>query len=168
MKNLKVINKSLEEKDVEVLKAILTQSPDFPWYFNDGVNKQHDGHIQFLHTFYSNFSVNSEWMSIVEPILKILNPLSIIRIKANLLGKTNEIIEHGMHVDQTTKTNNKQLKTAIYYVNNNNGYTKFKNGKKILSEENKLIIFDNDELHTGTTCTDEKTRVVINFNYVEK
>ena len=41
------------------------------------------------------------------------------------------------------------------------------NGKKILSKQNKLIIFDNDQPHTGSTCTDERIRVVINFNYVE-
>ena len=73
-----------------------------------------------------------------------------------------------MHIDQDIK-NNKKLKTAIYYVNTNNGYTKFKkNNKKIISEKNKLIIFDNDLEHTGSTCTDDRLRVVINFNYVER
>ena len=71
-----------------------------------------------------------------------------------------------MHIDQAVK-GHKNIKSAIYYVNSNNGYTKFKNGKKILSKQNKLIIFDNDQPHTGSTCTDERIRVVINFNYVE-
>ena len=38
-------------------------------------------------------------------------------------------------------------------------------GKKIKSEENKYVEFDSSLKHTGTTCTDQKRRVVINFNY---
>ena len=37
--------------------------------------------------------------------------------------------------------------------------------KKITSEENKLIKFNSQLEHTGTSCTDENRRVVINFNY---
>ena len=51
------------------------------------------------------------------------------------------------------------------YLDNSNGYTKFKNGKKIKSEENKYVEFDSSLKHTGTSCTDKKRRVVINFNY---
>jgi hypothetical protein len=57
------------------------------------------------------------------------------------------------------------LTTAIYYVNSNNGYTKFKSGEEIKSLENRLIVFKCNLLHSGTTCTDEKRRVVINFNF---
>jgi hypothetical protein len=59
----------------------------------------------------------------------------------------------------------KNSKTGIFYINTNNGYTKFKNKKLIKSEENKLIFFDSSKEHTGTTCTDELFRIVINFVY---
>lgn len=166
MKKLKIINNILNEKDSETIKSILTQSPEFPWFVNDGVSKAYDGHLQFLHHFYKDWRVNSDWISLLDPLIKILNPLALIRIKANLLNRTPKTIEHGMHIDQAVK-GHKNIKSAIYYVNSNNGYTKFKNGKKILSKQNKLIIFDNDQPHTGSTCTDERIRVVINFNYVE-
>ena len=165
---MRIIDNALEEKHVEVITGVMTRNPEFPWFFNDGVSKTYDGHIQFLHHFYRNYGPNSDWLSIIDPIIKILDPLSLVRIKANLLVRTHKIIEHGMHIDQAVKDNQK-LKTAIYYVNTNNGYTKFKKGnKKILSEKNKLIIFDNDLEHTGSTCTDDRMRVVINFNYVER
>ena len=32
---------------------------------------------------------------------------------------------------------------------------------------NRLITFPTDVSHTGTSCTDEKIRVVINFNYMK-
>ena len=35
-----------------------------------------------------------------------------------------------------------------------------KNGKKIKSVENTFVEFKSDELHTGASCTDEKTRIV--------
>ena len=55
--------------------------------------------------------------------------------------------------------------TGVLYMNNCNGYTKFKNGEKVLSEENKYVEFNSNLEHTGSSCTDEKRRVVINFNY---
>ena len=59
----------------------------------------------------------------------------------------------------------KQLTTSIFYVNTNNGYTKFEDGTKVESVANRMVIFPSNMKHIGTSCTDEKTRVVINFNY---
>ena len=58
-----------------------------------------------------------------------------------------------------------QITTSIFYVNTNNGYTKFEDGTKVESVANRLVSFPANKKHTGTSCTDEKTRVVINFNY---
>jgi len=55
--------------------------------------------------------------------------------------------------------------TAILYMNTNNGYTKFEDGTKVESVANRMITFPANMKHSGTSCTDEKTRVVINFNY---
>ncbi len=68
-------------------------------------------------------------------------------------------IEHGMHNDQNAGV------SGILYVNNCNGYTKFENGKKIKSEKNKYIEFDSTLKHSGSSCTDQQRRIVINFNY---
>ena len=93
------------------------------------------------------------------PVLKQINYNQMRRVKANLVTKTNEIVEHGYHTDYDTGT------TGVLYMNNCNGYTKFKNGEKVLSEENKYVEFNSNLEHTGSSCTDEKRRVVINFNY---
>ena len=52
-------------------------------------------------------------------------------------------------------------------MNTNNGYTTFKDGTKVDSVANRMIIFDSELDHTGTTCTDQKSRVIINFNFLE-
>ena len=88
---------------------------------------------------------------------------TIKRIKANLNLQTPEIITHGFHVDDPTLKN--PAHNAIYYVNSNDGYTLFEDGTKIESVENRLVIFNSLLKHTGTSCTDEKLRCVVNFLY---
>ena len=53
-------------------------------------------------------------------------------------------------------------------MNTNNGYTKFENGTKVESVANRMLTFSANMKHTGTSCTDEKRRIVINFNYYRK
>jgi hypothetical protein len=159
---MKIINNALQKEDFVKIKNIL-EGEEFNWYYCNGVSTKADNNFQFVHTFYNGLNVCSDFYPLLFPIIKILNPVSILRIKSNLITKQNIIIEHGMHVDN----NYKYGKTAIYYVNTNNGYTKFLNGEKVMSEENKLIIFNTKEQHSGTTCTDSPARIVINFNYIE-
>ena len=52
-------------------------------------------------------------------------------------------------------------------MNTNNGYTKFEDGTKVESVANRLVTFPASMMHTGTSCTDKKIRIVINFNYME-
>ena len=51
-------------------------------------------------------------------------------------------------------------------MNDNNGYTLFEDGTKVESKENRVVIFDSQMRHAGIPCTDEKRRVVINFNFI--
>ena len=85
-----------------------------------------------------------------------------MRAKANLLTITPKIKQFDFHTDFDDKEN---LTTAILYLNTCNGYTIFKDGTKVESFANRFVEFDSKLEHTGTTCTDENVRVVINFNY---
>ena len=55
--------------------------------------------------------------------------------------------------------------TAILYVNTNNGWTQFKSGGRVKCVKNRVVIFDSNLEHEGVTSTNEKVKVVINFNY---
>ena len=92
-----------------------------------------------------------------------------MRIKANLLTRTPNIIENTFHIDIgdecMSEEKLKQWTTSILYINTNNGYTKFEDGTKVESVANRMVTFSANLKHRGTSCTDEKTRVVINFNY---
>jgi Rps23 Pro-64 3,4-dihydroxylase Tpa1-like proline 4-hydroxylase len=66
---------------------------------------------------------------------------------------------------QDTEFNNT---TAIFYLNNNNGYTIFEDGSKVDSVENRLVVFNSNVMHSGVSQTDSKVRCVINLNYISE
>ena len=150
----------LSKKDFSILEAKM-MGDTLPWYYNNEVVNEGDEFFQFTYVFVVNGKENCkpEMMEVIRPILEKLKFNKMERIKANLLTKTENIIEHGFHTDIENMT------TGIFYLNDCNGYTKFSGGKKIKSEKNKYITFDSNTMHTGSTCTDQKRRVVINFNY---
>ena len=86
----------------------------------------------------------------------------LLHVKANLNIRTLKNIEHGFHRDHPWNG-----KTSVFYLNDNDGYTKFQNGQVVESKANRAVIFDSPELHTGSTPTDEYGRYVVNLNWVE-
>ena len=134
----------------------------FPWFFQNEVLVGDDKHFQFTYTFLNKKGMNCspEIMNIINPILKKIKYKKLNKVKANLLTRTNKITEQGMHIDQPQGT------TGIFYINNCNAYTKFETGEKIKSEENKYVEFNSTIEHTGSSCTNQNRRIVINFNYV--
>ena len=91
-------------------------------------------------------------------------PKALIRIKANAYPKNgNKIIKHRPHIDHDF-----EHKGAIFYLNTNNGYTKFETGEVVKSVRNTFVEFDNGIKHTGATCTDNYRRLVLNVNYIKK
>ena len=163
---MKIYKNCLKQEDFLNIKNNLF-SINFPWYFCPQITPPDDNkYFQFIHYFYKNYSISSSFFNLITPILEIIKPISILRIKANLLIKTKKIEEHDFHTDYEINKKTLNIKTAIYYCNNNDGYTKFKNGTIVQSEENKLIEFNLNKEHTGTSCTNEQRRIVINFNYL--
>jgi hypothetical protein len=166
--NYKIIDNFLSQDDFLNIKERMLGAW-IPWAYNSFVSKPESHYryfpydFQFTHTFYRDYHSTSNDISIVDPIIKILNPSSIVRIKANLQPRTSEIITHEYHKDH----NNFDGKIAIYYVNTNNGYTIFEDGTKIESLENRLLVFHGGTLHAGTTCTDQKVRCLINFMFYQ-
>jgi len=164
-----IFDNFLAEDDFAKLQdAIL--DPWFPWFYNDHTTyetvDQSTANIydlQFIHFFYRHHAPQGRF-EIVDPILQKIRPGAIIRIKANLNPITHERIIYEKHVDQSYL----KCKTAVFYVNTNNGVTILDDGTEIASIANRLLVFDSDIWHTGTSCTDTKVRCVINFNFVEE
>ena len=169
---MKVVDDFLSKKDLKSLQYTML-GPDFSWYYNPFIdsylkpNLAEDlGKFQFTHSLYrANRPMSDffgEWFDML--IYPIIGEGILDRIKANLLIRTPEIIENEFHVDVKPAT--KPFTSAIFYVNTNNGYTKFKDGTKVESVENRLVTFPVNKKHTGTTCTNKNVRIVINFLYM--
>ena len=168
---MKIEDNFLDQEDFDKIQNIMMGS-HFPWFYNDGIDTEDDvDKFQFIYGFYQDHSPGGESIKIVSSILEVLQPISLFRIKSNLLTRTPTIVENEFHVDihyGITKEKLKQWTTSIFYINTNNGYTKFEDGTKVESVANRMITFSSNKRHTGTSCTDEKKRVVINFNYFKK
>ena len=143
-------------------------SPQFNWHFGRGVvydsmcDELDD--YQFGNVMYQNMTPINNEFGLVTDILNCskLKIAALIRVKANLNPRTHKIIKHGFHVDLPYPCT-----TAIYYVNTCNGFTEFEDGTVVESVANRFVTFPSSLKHTGTTCTDQKARIVINFNYFE-
>ena len=144
---------------------------NFPWYTSKIVNDtehNRNNNFQFTHLFYERYSPVDETVNILQPVLQIIQPIAIFKIKANMMPNQNAIIEHGFHHDVTDSEFHPikdHMKTSILYMNTNNGYTKFEDGTIIESVANRFVTFPNHTEHTGTTTSDSDYRLVINFNY---
>lgn len=151
----------LNKEEFLIIKAIFNNQ--FPWYYQTCKVVSGDNFFQFTHTFVEEHKVTSDFFDKLYPLINKLQPKSVRRIKVNLTFKDIKIKKSVFHTDYTD--NHKDLKTAIYYINSNNGCTIFKNGKKEKSVENKLITFPVTLEHAGTTHTDTLERIVLNINY---
>ena len=171
MKNeIEVIDNFLPDYYFKQLQSRLLGNR-MPWFYNEHILDKHIGKntkFQFIHTFYD---IRPEYNGETDCYSLIRNPLNMIcqklkvtklyRIKANLRPKSFFTRSGGgYHIDGYDCSH-----TSIYYVNTNNGYTKFKNGTKVKSVENRMVVFPSHLEHQGYTCSDKLKRVVINFNY---
>ena len=165
---MKVVDNFLPEANFKLAQSLIMDY-GFPWMWNDSVTKDvgysDPDEFQFIHLFYHPMSGvvtdYPRWLEIIKPYADRMNAISLMRIKANLNVATPEYITREFHTDFTVKCT-----TAIAYINDNNGYTLFEDGTKVQSKENRVVIFDSQMRHAGIPCTDEKRRVVINFNFI--
>ena len=161
-KVVKTFEKFLHDDDFYPLRDRLL-SDDFNWFH---IEKQVAWDTQpfidyFTHSIYNNHEITSDYYHLIIPFLKKMNVRAIISIRVNLVTMKHERVVSDFHIDYEYKDS----KTAIYYLNTNNGYTEFEDGTKINCDENKLVVFNSQIKHRLASQTDKTKRVVINFNY---
>ena len=161
---MKIIDNLIDDKSLKNLSDTLL-GVEFPWYYNSSKSSIDDAeNYQFTHIFFSEKTIKTSHWKLILPIIEKLEVKDLIRVKANLTPKKDINYKYPMHTD----TDLKGHKTSVFYVNTNNGGTIFQNGKKAISKANRLVEFDSHQNHAGVDCTDQKVRVVINFNYTKK
>ena len=165
---MKVIDNFLPQETFKTLQSFLL-SNHIPWYYNDsiaGLNDDLDNY-QLVYNFFDikqpfKEACPCKYSNSLNPLLSKLSPKYILRIKANLRPRTSHMQYCGnFHTDMQLNQ-----KTAIFYINSNNGYTLFDDDSRVYSQENRLCLFNGHIAHAGASCTDQRRRVVLNINYI--
>ena len=164
---MEIIDNFLSKEEFENIKNFM-ESVDFPWFYNDHKVIRGDGQFQFTHTFFTNTNdkgKNSSWLDMWNNYIYKINAKECYRIKANMNIKTISHEPSLWHNDLKHNINCPR-KTSVFYINDNNGYTEFRNGDRIESVANRAFIFDNNLEHRGVSHTlPDHYRIVVNFNY---
>tara|TARA_R100000353_G_scaffold171237_1_gene135540 strand:- start:896 stop:1372 length:477 start_codon:yes stop_codon:yes gene_type:complete len=158
---MKIQENFLNENIFKNLQKII-MSDDFPWYYQNKVVDVNDDFF-FSHILYMDDRQKSDLFYLCHPIIGKINFTKILRVKLNCYTRKENHIKHGWHTDQVNTPN---AKVALFSFNTNNGYTLFKNNDKVVSKENTIIFFDNDQEHASVSQTDKFLRINMNINYV--
>ena len=159
---MQIIDNFLEEPYFKRLEKLLNMY-EFPWFTRKDISEKgkFSGHIYYQsHTFYQDNKILSAFFDELQPLYEKLEVRSLLRIKANLFPAKENLTENGWHTDYDFDN-----KTALLYINTNDGYTKLHDGTKIDSIRNRVLIFDSSTLHLSTNCTNDWARLNINLNY---
>jgi hypothetical protein len=168
---MQVLDDFLERTTFLRLRSAV-EAPAFRWRTEhvlkpDSTDLQELDNQQEVHGLYRRkgpAEYRSNDFGLVLPVLELLRPAELIRIKLNRTPRHERHLEYGLHVDTTRPG----ATTAILYLNSNNGYTLFEGGERVVSVANRIVIFDAARRHTGATCTDADYRLVLNVNVVRR
>ena len=172
-----IIDNFLEPQDRDRLFEFITQET-FPYFISDQYTnwlppwhpeyKYNPKEWRMQHNISEGGNYHSpieDFKRVLQPIRHKLNPVLTIREKLNMDMNKGEPYTSNWHVD-VDFLHETNFYTAIYYVNENNGYTQFLSDKApVKSKENRLLLFRSDHAHRAVTQTDTERRYVLNLNY---
>jgi hypothetical protein len=167
----KIIDKFLSEEDFSEIKSFFIFNK-LPWYFNkEDVSIDDNQPLQnkngfFYHSIYNNWQFEGNYPKQLQNIFLKLNMFAPINIRANLNFRDIDCVASKWHCDYEGLNS----KTAIFYLNTNNGKTLLKINKKIIpvdSIENRMLIFNSEIKHMSKYQDDVHKRYLININYIE-
>ena len=160
---MEVKDNFLDDIDLVRLDELIND-PYFAWYLQkEQVPGANDGYL-LSHIIYHFNEPKSDFY---DPVINIfenkLGYVSLCRIIVNLLLRQENPSRSAFHVDYGYK--NKNMTSAIFYLNTNNGSTEFKDGDIIDCVRNRLIMFPTNISHRAIGQTDNIKRIVLNFNF---
>ena len=164
-----VIDNFLPEEYFAILeKNIAIPNTKMPWFCEPSVTgnadeKKYSNLFYMTHCFYMNNLPTSTLFDQLMPLIDEVEAGCLLRVKANFYPNTETLYEHPMHIDYSFLHSG-----AILSLNTCDGYTKLKDGTKIDSVANRVLLFDSSEEHCSTTTTNVHARINININYIQE
>ena len=169
MKWLSTDDNFLEPDHFQHLQMIMF-GEELPWYYMENIDSlDDDDKFQFVHCFYDHeHGITSQYYDLFSFIFDKVKAKKLYRIKANLITRTSRKEIGIFHTDipSNLKSPSDKYNTSILYMNTNDGFTEFENGHRVESVANRFVTFPEETKHRGTSCTDKRVRIVINFNYL--
>jgi len=197
---LEVIDNLLSNSYADKIENAMVNNDMFPWFFHPHtVDTAVEGEwvldpstkdsLQFVHSFYHENKLNSEYFNLVIPVMNVLRDkikflsdkqIEMIRVKSNLMIKDPSYPEHYYNIPH--KDGNINELTLLYYVNDSDGETIFFNEfldsskmpesitikHKQKPKKNTAVLFNSNLLHTSSPPKINDQRVVINFVFTIK
>ncbi len=167
----RVIDNVLSEDDLIKIEQNVLQAPIFK-AFDSTAFKQSDNvyDVMMSRVFFSSYYSQSqesgfdkEYLPYFYPLLDKIVSGFLLRVSLNLTFATPNPYVSEFHVDTEVKNSN----TCVYYLNSNNGGTKFRDsGEIIQSQRNRCVMFPSHFSHAAVNTTNTKLRWVLNINYL--
>ena len=177
-RDISIQDNFLEEKEFNALRDVVTTGT-FPWFYfpttvdeqtmyERGEDKESSSGL-LTHSVYHNDIPTSELFQQLFYTFEQLQISVLIRVKLNLQMRALEPEFATFHsdMDRYLKSFQQICTTSILYINTCNGYTEIEDGTKVDSVANRLVSFPSNMEHRGISQTDEKTRILVNFNYLK-
>ena len=168
---LKIINNYLLEFDFNIVKNHVDSIDKWTFARNINCNAKSEHDFQFGHEYISKGKSLYEGaeripLALIMPYAQSLSTdLTILRARTNLFIRTRRFPFFrgmGYHKDMNDKT----LFTLLFYLEDSNGGTQFKDsGKIIRSKRNRAIIFPAHWEHQTVAQTNTLFRTNININF---
>jgi hypothetical protein len=164
---IEIIDNFLDNYDLEKLKEYVSDT-HLLWQYGTILPEKilecdPIENYQLINVLYDNKKYGSQ-LNLIVPLLKKLNAEVLLKAKINLTWRRERNIKIGWHTDIKKDPIPENYKTAIYYLNTNNGSTIVDN-TIVECIENRIVIFDASTKHTGVTCTDKSRKLLLNINY---
>ena len=171
---IKVVDNFLPIFEFAPMKSEI-EGANFPWYWQENSHANYfdgewkaDSVPQLCHGFIEDRKDISDWYNIFRfsTIFKKLDVEIIDKFKVNCNYKTSENNIGWFHTDFTDDRKD-TMTTSIFYLNSNNGGTKFEDGTFVNSVSNRMVTFDCSLKHAPVSCKDSDRRVVASINYLK-
>ena len=185
--SIQIIDNVLPWQEFQNLAYAIMKSPVYEPYDSSAAAEETDGsihdfglkeypnvkiHESIFHTLLYREEYNGAYVSNIfqeydQTFKKFLAVLNCKKLFLARVSRTTGQAENYVSSFHTDFINDPEVKkTAILYLNTNNGGTKFKKtGEFVKSTANRVVIFPERFEHAAVWCTDKKLRFVGNFNY---